>query len=68
MAIAAALAEEFSTQVLLQPQTRQLPAGLEWCLVNADGSFYAVHIVELDGGIAARNNSSQINLSEPANH
>jgi hypothetical protein len=68
IAIAAALAKEFSTQVLLQPQALQLPAGLEWCLVNSDGSFYAVNIVELDDGVAVRDDGNQINLSEVTNH
>jgi hypothetical protein len=68
MAIAAALAREFSTQVLLQPQTLQLPAGLEWCLVDSNGSFHAVNIVELEDSVEVRGYGSQINLPEDTNH
>ncbi|WP_415754413.1 hypothetical protein [Pseudomonas leptonychotis] len=64
MAIAAALAREFSTQVLLQPQTLKLPAKLEWCLVDSNGSMHAVSIVELEDGVAVRDYGNQIKLSE----
>ena len=68
MAIAAALAREFSTQVLLQPQTLQLPVGLEWCLVDSSGSFHAVNIVELEDGVEVRGYGSQINLPDDTKH
>lgn len=68
MAIAAALAKEFSTQVLLQPQKLQLPVGFEWCMVDSIGSFHAVNIAELGDGVAVRGDSNQINQPEENNH
>ncbi len=68
MAIAAELAREFSTQVLFQPQTLQLPAGLEWCVVDSNGSVHAVNIVELEDGVAIRGYGSQINVPEDINN
>lgn len=68
IAIAAALAKEFSTQVLLQPQNLQLSVGFEWHLVDSIGSFHAVNIAELGDGVAVRGDSNQINQPKENNH
>lgn len=56
--IACALAKEFSTDVLFQPQKLALPEDREWCLAKPEGNIYAVHIVEFDDGIDVQPNTS----------
>lgn len=62
-----ASAEALTKQTLPIDQALQLPAGLEWCLVNSDGSLYAVNIVELDDGVALGDDGNQISLSGVTN-
>lgn len=62
VSVAGDLAKEFSTQVLFQPLSLELPVGMEWCLVTADGGLYAVNVLELNDGVTLSNDGNQIRL------
>lgn len=63
VSVAGDLAKEFSTQVLFQPLSLELPVGMEWCLVTAEGGLYAVNVLELNDGVDLSSDGTQIGLA-----
>lgn len=63
VSVAGDLAKEFSTQVLFQPLSLELPVGMEWCLVTAEGGLCAVNVLELNDGVDLSSDGTQIGLA-----
>ncbi|AVO51551.1 hypothetical protein [Ectopseudomonas mendocina] len=57
------LANELSTDVLLEPERLALPDGYQWCLATMNNQLYAVETIDVEDGIALRPHTPKVLLT-----